>query len=288
MNLERLEALLWERIDGVIGAEDRTELEAFLAQDQEARELEHELGVLADRLASARELKPPAELRERIDRALIMAEPPLAPAEAVEVPGPRAVAKETTAVEIPAAPAAKPPPTPPKAAARPRTDGGWQSRLLPLAASLLIGVAIGFLVQFAAGPGVDASRAVGTMHVPAEPAPTDVVTIDLAGDLGALSVWREGPLLAAELGLVEDIEVELVLESSFGDLFVGGAGMAESPASEISLDGGRVVLRAVGAGRYALKVVAAEKRVPIRLRVNSGVEVLADRWIESVEEQIEP
>jgi len=285
MNLERLEALLWERIDGVIGAEDRAELEAFVAQDQEAKELDHELNVLAERLASARELKPPAELRERIDRALIMAEPPMAPAEAVEAPGPR-TATRPAAVEVPEMPVAQQ--TPPAVVVRHRSDGGWRGRLLPLAASLLVGVAIGLLVQFAAGPGVDASRAVGTMHVPTGTAPTDPVTIDLAGDLGALSVWREGPLLAAELGLVENIEVELVLESTSGDLFVGGAGMAESPASEISLDGGRVVLRADGAGRYALKVVAANERAPIRLRVNSGAEVLADRWIESVDERIEP
>ena len=286
MNLERLEALLWERIDGVIGAEDQTELEAFLAQDQEARELDHELKVLAERLASARELKPPAELRGRIDRALIMAEPPVAPAEEGAVPEPLATEGKTAAVAAPKPPAAKQPPT--TVALHRRSGGGWRTRLLPLAASLVVGVAIGLLVQITAGPDVDASRAVGAMHAPVGPASSEAVTIDLAGDHGALSIWREGPVLIAELGLMGDIEVELVLESDAGDLVVGGAGMAGSPASEVSLDGGRVVLRANGAGRYALTVIATEKRVPIRLRVNSGGAVLADRWIESVDDRVEP
>ncbi len=47
MKHERLEALLWERFDGVISDADRTELEAYLAEHSEARELEEEIRVLA-------------------------------------------------------------------------------------------------------------------------------------------------------------------------------------------------------------------------------------------------
>ena len=50
MKLERLEALLWERIDGVIDDGDRAELEAFLAEHQGARVLDEELTALAEGL----------------------------------------------------------------------------------------------------------------------------------------------------------------------------------------------------------------------------------------------
>ena len=43
MKPERLEALLWERIDGVIDDADRAELEAYLTEHHEARELDEEL-----------------------------------------------------------------------------------------------------------------------------------------------------------------------------------------------------------------------------------------------------
>ncbi|MBW2668110.1 MAG: hypothetical protein JRE13_17605, partial [Deltaproteobacteria bacterium] len=76
MKGERLEALLWERIDGVIDDTDRAELEAFLAEHQGARALEEELIALADGLANVVELDPPGELRPRINRALEAARPP--------------------------------------------------------------------------------------------------------------------------------------------------------------------------------------------------------------------
>ena len=63
MKPERLETLLWEQIDGVIGDADRAELEAFLTEHHEARELDQELRSLADGLANIVELDPPMELR---------------------------------------------------------------------------------------------------------------------------------------------------------------------------------------------------------------------------------
>ena len=78
MKPDRLEALLWERIDGVISAVDRAELDAWLAGNSQARELDRELIALAARLEESVELEPPAELRPRIDRALAAARPPAA------------------------------------------------------------------------------------------------------------------------------------------------------------------------------------------------------------------
>jgi hypothetical protein len=70
MRAERLEALIWERLEGTISAQDRSTLEAYLAEHDHARLLEAEIGAVAESLASVDEVAPPESLRHRIDRAV--------------------------------------------------------------------------------------------------------------------------------------------------------------------------------------------------------------------------
>ena len=63
MTPERLEALLWERIDGVISEDDRRELEDHLAADSDATRFAEEVADLNDRLAEAPMASPPEGLR---------------------------------------------------------------------------------------------------------------------------------------------------------------------------------------------------------------------------------
>ena len=63
MKPERLEALLWERIDGVISVEENAELAIYLAGHREARDLEREITALAERMENMAELAEPEELR---------------------------------------------------------------------------------------------------------------------------------------------------------------------------------------------------------------------------------
>jgi len=88
MRSERLEALLWERIDGEITDADRAELEAHLAEHREARELEEELVFMARRLDEIAEVEPPQELRPLIDDALAAANPPRHEPESRRIKGP--------------------------------------------------------------------------------------------------------------------------------------------------------------------------------------------------------
>ena len=88
MKPDRLEALLWERIDGVISEEDHAELERTLAESGDARELEREIAALAERLSQTAEVPPPSDLRQKIDAALDAARPPGSTGSKVR-PGPR-------------------------------------------------------------------------------------------------------------------------------------------------------------------------------------------------------
>ena len=78
MNTDRLEALLWARIDGTIEPEELAELEAHLAEHPEPREIERQITTIAEELDTLEKVQPPQELRERIDGALANATSPTA------------------------------------------------------------------------------------------------------------------------------------------------------------------------------------------------------------------
>ena len=97
MRPERLEALLWDQIDGVIDDAHLAELETYLAEHYEARELKEELELLAGRLADLVEMEPPDELRPRIDRALAAVEPAKTSSSKIR-PGPRSTFRPPTGI----------------------------------------------------------------------------------------------------------------------------------------------------------------------------------------------
>ncbi len=130
MNNDRLEALLWARIDGTIEPEELAELEAHLAEHPEPREIERQITTIAEELDRLEKVQPPPELRARIDGALANA----------------------------TAPTAHPAPTP-----HTQSAPAWQVRWLPLAASLLIGVTVGYLMHPELSGSIDQSRATGPM-----------------------------------------------------------------------------------------------------------------------------
>ena len=147
MRPERLEKILWERADGTIAPDELAKLEEYLAEHPDSKDIEREIARLAELLAPRDEIAPPAALRERIDRALAAATPPGHEARIPRTAGAR------------------------------RWKDRWPARLLPVAASLVIGVAIGYLTQPGAGGPIDGSQAAGAMRattVTAESAPVIV------------------------------------------------------------------------------------------------------------------
>lgn len=75
MTHDDLERLAWESLDGTISAEDKRHLEDLLAGDPDVRSRYQELERMAATLGRLVSVKPPAELRPRIDRALSVASP---------------------------------------------------------------------------------------------------------------------------------------------------------------------------------------------------------------------
>lgn len=76
MTRQQFETLVWERIDGTITERRRARLEAYLAQNPEAREWQREIEALARQLSAVEEVPPPVILRQRVDAALRAATPP--------------------------------------------------------------------------------------------------------------------------------------------------------------------------------------------------------------------
>jgi hypothetical protein len=249
MRLERLETLLWERIDGVINAEDQMELEAFLAEDDEAQELEHELTALAKRLASVREAIPPPVLRKRINEALAAAHGPMA--------GRRALMS---------------------AVGRP-SPIRWAPQVLAMAASLLIGVGVGYLLHVGGGRPLDESRATGAIYVSSAGVTPVAWEMVLGQGAGTLEARRTGANVSVELRVTGEHRAELRLDAEDGDLRVIGVKREAGGRDEIVADAGRVIVHTAGSGSIGLELACSDDAAPVFVVVSVDGEDVAERWI---------
>ncbi len=257
MRLERLETLLWERIDGVISAEDEGELMAFLAEDNEARELELELITLAKRLARVREVVPPHVLRERISKALAAARVP------------EAQGRTPTVMPV-------------------RSPVRWGPRVLATAASLLVGVAIGLLLDLGGGRPVDESKAAGAIYVAdAREAPVGWEMV-LGGGVGKLEARRSDNELSVEVRLGEEHEVVLHVDAESGALEITGVRGEGGGADEVLAHEGVVVVRATGPASTGVALSCSDRGAPVRVVVSLDGERVAERWLGPAEKEVDP
>lgn len=248
MNPERLETLLWERIDGTIGDTDLAELEAALAEHPEPRHLEREITRLAEQLDELPRVAPKGELKVRVAAALAEADAPAR--RAAEVP---AAIRRSRWTEGPAA---------------------W----LPLAACLVIGFAAGQLLPSIGGVAVDELKVAGTMGSgTARPGPP--LSIDLGGSVGTLTVARDVSSTTIELNLAADADVMLSLEQPNGGLAVSELDGTARSGNSLSVVGGTVVLRTRGPGTSRLGVTAGNSAAPLRLELRIHGKTVVDRWI---------
>jgi len=246
MNTDRLEALLWARIDGTIEPEELAELEAHLAEHPEPREIERQITTIAEELDRLEKVQPPQELRERIDGALANA----------------------------TAPTAHPTPTP-----HTHSAPAWQVRWLPLAASLLIGVTVGYLMHPGTVRSIDKSRVTGTMITP--PAHPGAAPVEIHLDAGAGTVFasRSGADLVAELVLTEEIDIAVTLTGAGGPVRFTGLNSTNASATEVTTEQGWVSVRIVGPGTVRLSVSAADADDMLRLQVSIDGIPVEERWI---------
>ena len=249
MNSERLEALLGERIDGTIGDAERAELEAALAADPEASRLGTEILRVAAQLENLPRLAPAPGLRPRIDAALAEARAPGPPAtmRATSIPRRRRISR----------PAA------------------W----LPLAACLVIGVALGLMLSSIGGVSVEESKAAGAMGADAARSGPPL-RLELGRGLGMLTATRTGTTAIIELRLETDDEVTLAVGQPGAEIAISELGDDAGPDRSLTVAEGRVVMRTRGPGAIRLGLTAGSDTAPLHLEVSADGESVAERWVE--------
>jgi hypothetical protein len=249
MKPERLESLLWECVDGTISGEALADLEGHIDQHPEARELQREIEKLAKQLDGLGRAVPPKNLRARIAVALPDAPPsiretPLAAAPVLSLPKRRPMI--------------------------------W----LPMAASLLVGVTVGYLLQPGAGVAVDRSSVVGTMTAASpEPAAGDLV-IDLGGQAGMVAVSRRGGETAIRVELATETDLEIDLEVADGVLLLSRIDPADDAGFEVTTAAGKTVLRTRGPAARRFEITATDEAVPVRFVIRSNGAVVAEGWLD--------
>lgn len=242
MNIDRLEALLWARIDGTIEPEESAELEALLAEQPEPREIERQITAIAEELDAMDRVPPPVELRSKIDDAL---------ADATQ-------------------PAIQSPP-------RIRATSTWHVRWLPLAACLLVGVAVGYLLHPGAGGSIDRAEVTGAMLTPTEQLESAPIEILIEG--GSVVASRAGSDVVVDLELTSDIELGLTLMGTGGPVRMTNLNSRTSSATEINTEQGWVALHTRGPGTVVLAVVAATPDDAMRIQVSAEGLLTEERWI---------
>ena len=249
MNSERLEALLWERIDGTIGDLERAELEAALAADPEASRLETEIALMAGQLETMPRLAPGHGLRSRIASALAEA----------RAPGPPAA--------VPAASVAR--------RRWIRRPAAW----LPLAACLVIGIALGLMLPSIGGVSVEESKAAGAMGADAARSGPPL-RLELGGGLGMLTATRAGTAAIIELRLETDDEVTLAVGQPGAEVAISELGDDAGPDRSLMVVEGRVLMRTRGPGAIRLGLTAGSDTAPLHLEVSADGATVAERWVE--------
>jgi hypothetical protein len=250
MNRERLEALLWERIDATISGRELSELETALAAGADPRRLEHEVADLAGRLSDLRPVAPPADLRTRIDEALN------------------------------GATAAGPARSPGTAVPRRRWSDG-APRWLPLAACLLLGIAVGAMLPMVGDLTVPESQVAGTMGAD-RGGPS--VTLDLGGGRGTIAISRDPSETRVDLHLVSDEEIVLSVRQPGASLAVSRLDGAEH-SSIVAVDGGSVSLRTSGPGLRRLGISGSSPATALRLEVTAGGTVVLEHRVEALSKE---
>jgi len=249
MNTDRLEALLWARVDGTINAEELRELEAHLAEHPETRAVERQITAIAEDLDSLEKVPPPSELRAKIERALADATSP---------------ASQTDHL-----------PT----VHHPHPASAWPAKWLPLAASVLIGVTVGYLLHPNAGGSIDQSVVTGTMVTPPSQLETGQVEIQLDGGAGSIVASRDRADAVVEVVLTTEIDVAVTLGSAAGPVRLESLLSSNASATEVTTHSGWVVVRTVGPGTATVSVNAIDAAEPLRLQVSVGGFTVDERWI---------
>ena len=253
MNPERFEALLWERIDGIISEQDLVLLDAALAQHPELETLERQVTRLASSLDDLERLPVPGELRQRITGSV--------------TDSPR----DEPYRQIPKNPSRR--------ARRSRVVTPW----LPVAASLALGITVGYLVHSVDSMHVDETTATGAMDV-ATTRPDSIVEIPLPDENGRVLVTRAKASTTFDLDLAADAEYAVLVKAARGGLNLASFEDQRGTASALKIGTDEVLVRSHGAGHHVLAVTTADPNLSLDLEIMIDGTTVARQTIEAARE----
>lgn len=215
---EKLE-LINAVVDGEADDEQRRELEALLAADEEARAAHDELAELASMLNAVEAIPPPAELRYQI---LDACRPK------TRDPGLRGL-----------------------------WSGIWSAPAVRYAGAFAAGAALAAVFissdRISQTAFDDVTGLVGTISRSVDDQYGDArLTLSRNEIAGTVVSRREGPLMVIDFDLVSSGPIDIVADFSRGDIWFNGFAQLENPGTSVHADVGKVTLRMQGKRRYAV------------------------------------
>jgi hypothetical protein len=160
-------------------------------------------------------------------------------------------------------------------------------RWLPLAASLLIGVTVGYLMHPGTRGSIDRSGVTGTMLTPPAQPGAAPVEIHLDADAGNVSASRAGADIVIEVKLIAEIDIEVTLAGDSGPVRFAGLNSTNASATEVTTERGWVSVRTIGPGTLTLAASAADVDDMLKLQVSIDGILAEERWIGPSRNEIE-
>jgi anti-sigma factor RsiW len=228
-------------IDGEIASDDRTKLDALLADNDDARSMHTELSALCSTIDSTDAEAPPPHLRHVIMNSVK--------------------------------------PTPQKTESPGILELLFSSPVLKYASTFAAGVLLTLSVvnsnQAANQAFDDVTGLVGTMAAPVHGDLVSSVAVDNAQVAGQVSMRSAGSMLILDFDLVATNQVEIEADYADKTIWFNGFAQLESSGTTVSAKSGLVTLGMEGKRRYAVFLQnGGERGVTINLRFKAGGEVV--------------
>jgi hypothetical protein len=169
-----------------------------------------------------------------------------------------------------------------------RPAPSWQARWLPAVASLVIGVAIGYLLHPGVTSSIDQSEVTGTMYAPSGYVVSGPVEIHLEAGAGSVAASRSGSDIVVDVSLVTDIELGVTLTGTNGPVHFKSMSTTTGTATDVMTEQGWVVVRGHGPGTMTFSVSAIDAEDPLRIQVSSAGALTEEAWIGPSRNELEP
>ena len=215
---QKYQDLINADIDGEISTEDRTELQAFLADSAAGRALHDQLSAVCHALDSGDEESPPVHLRQIIMNSI--PEPPVS----ATSPGFFQVLFASSALRY----------------------------ALSFAAGVFLALSIVNSGQVSEHAFDDVTGLVGTVADPVDAALASSVSVDELDVAGVVSLRSTGTLLILDFDLVAKDHIEVEADYSGPGIWFNGFAQLPGEATTVSAESGRVRLGVAGKRRYAV------------------------------------